>query len=103
MAESPALSGGTVEPFPGPMPSTTVTDELRKILALLKDACPADAIISFDFDGRLHAHIDVHKQEDLTRIELILPQLGPGLFHSLVRGNTPNRPFHHRLSALVAR
>lgn len=103
MAESPALSGGTIEPFPGPVPSTVVTDELTKVLNLLKVACPGDAIISFDFDGRLHVHIDVHKQEDMARIEIVLPQLGPGLFFGLVRGSTPNRPFHHRLSALVAR
>ena len=36
-------------------------------------------------------------------VDALLPQLGPGLFHDLVRGSTPNHLFHHRLSARVAR
>ena len=63
---------------------------------------PPDAMISFDFDGRLHVHIDVRKREDIAMIEEVLPPLGMGLFHGLKRSATPNRPFFHRISALVA-
>lgn len=83
--------------------STMVMDELNKILAMLKGACPERAIISFDFDGRLHVHVDVHSFEDLLKVEGILPILGGGVFHDLTRGETPHRPFHHRLSAIVDR
>lgn len=80
-----------------------VTDELNKILSMLKGACPREAMISFDFDGRLHVHIDVHKIEDLLRIEGLLPSLGAGMFHDFSRGETPNHPFFHRLTAIVDR
>jgi len=83
--------------------SRLVTDELNKILTMLKGACPDDAIVSFDFDGRLHVHVDVHSFEDLLKVEGILPILGGGMFHGLTRGETPHRPFHHRLSAIVDR
>lgn len=80
-----------------------ITDELNEILTMLKDACPDNAIVSFDFDGRLHVHIDVHTLEDLLKVEGILPVLGAGIFHDLGRGDTPHHPFFHRLSAIVDR
>ncbi len=56
---------GSVEAFPGAEKNTVVLDELNKILSLLRDACPSDALISFDFDGTLHAHIDVRNGKRL--------------------------------------
>lgn len=91
----------TVEPFPGQR-STAVTEELTRILNMLREASPADATISFDFDGQLHVHIDVRRREEVTLLEATLPLLGGGLFHSLGRGATPHHPFFHRVSALVA-
>lgn len=70
---------------------------------MLKAACPEQATISFDFDGRLHVHIDVHHLEDLLKVEAMLPVLGAGIFHDLTRGDTPHHPFSHRLSAIVDR
>lgn len=70
---------------------------------MLTGACPKGAVISFDFDGRLHVHIDVHSFEDLLKVEGILPILGGGTFHDTSRGDTPHRSFHHRLSAIVDR
>lgn len=83
--------------------SSLITDELNKILAMLQGACPEDAIISFDFDGRLHVHIDVRNFEDLLKVEGLLPVLGGGIFRDVTRGDTPHHPFHHRLSAIVDR
>lgn len=83
--------------------STIVTDELNKILTMLKGTSPESALISFDFDGRLHVHVDVRSFEDLLKVEGILPILGGGMFHDLTRGKTPHHPFHHRLSAILER
>ena len=83
--------------------STAVTDELNKILDMLGGTCPDSAVISFDFDGRLHVHVDVRKFEDVLKVESILPILGGGMFHDISRGDTPHRPFYHRLSAIVDR
>lgn len=94
---------GSVEPFPEIPINTSVSDELNRILSLLRDALPADAHISFDFDGRLHAHIDVRKREEVTTVETLLPMLGHGLFHDIIRGGTPHHPFFHRISVLVDR
>lgn len=82
--------------------STAVTDELNRILTMLCDVSPKGATISFDFDGRLHVHIDVRRREEVTLLESVLPSLGGGLFHSVSRGATPHHPFFHRISALVA-
>lgn len=101
MSENPAQKR-SVERLPDQR-SSMITDELNKVLTMLQGACPKDAIISFDFDGRLHVHVDVHSFEDLLKVEGILPILGGGTFHDLTRGETPHRPFHHRLSAIVDR
>lgn len=91
----------TVQPFPA-RNSTAVTDELNRILAMLREAAPRGAVISFDFDGRLHVHLDVRRREDVTQLEAVLPTLGAGLFYNLTRGSTPHHPFFHRISAVVA-
>ena len=92
-----------VERLPSLEPSTAVTDELGRLLSMLRDACPKNAIISFAFNGTLHVHIDVRTQQDGTLVEAMLPSLGLGLFHDVVRGSTPHHPFYHRVSARVAR
>lgn len=101
MSESPAQKQ-SVERLPEQR-STAVSDELNRILEMLTGACPKGAVISFDFDGRLHVHVDVHSFEDLLRVEGIFPLLGGGIFHDISRGDTPHHAFHHRLSAIVDR
>ena len=103
MAKALRIVGGTVERLPDPRSSCTVTDELNKILVLLREACPRDSAVSFDFDGALHVHIDVRQQEEVTLIKALLPVLGAGMFNIIRLGKTPHRPFFHRISALVAR
>ena len=83
--------------------STIITDELNKILDMLAGACPKGAIISFDFNGRLHVHVDLRDFEDLLKVEGTLQILGGGMFHDISRGSTPHHPFYHRLSAIVDR
>ncbi|MBW8785752.1 MAG: hypothetical protein JF593_14140 [Novosphingobium sp.] len=80
-----------------------MTDELNTILTMLQKACPASALISFDFDGELHVHLDVRNREEVMLIQATLPLLGMGLFKNVSLGGTPHRPFYHRITALVAR
>lgn len=101
MSHMSAELTGTVERLPVPSASG-VTDELNRIFSMLRDVAPRDATISFDFDGKLHAHIDVKKREQVTVLETVLPVVAGGLFQDLRMSGTPNRPFCHRLSAVVA-
>ncbi len=83
--------------------STIVSEELGKLMALLREACPADAAISFLFDTMLHVRIDVRTLEQVVAVEMILPTLGAGTFHNIQRGQAPNHSFMHRVTALVER
>lgn len=103
MANGQGSATSSVERLPNSSQSTMVSDELSRLLAMLKDACPRDALIRFDFDGRLHVHIDVRKREEVTIVETVLPMVGLGIFHSISRSGTPHHPFFHRVSALVDR
>lgn len=103
MAKNLSAAPGTVEAFPAPPHSTTVSDELGRISSLLKSACPENALIRFEFDERLKVHIDVRKQEELMLVEMQLEKLCHGLFSDIRRGDTPHRSFYHRVTAAVAR
>ena len=103
MQENANAFGGSVEPFPGSQ-TTAVSDELRRILGLLQSANPNATKVSFEFDGQLHAHIDLRRIEEISIVEERLRFIGGGqLFSDIRRGKTPNHPFHHRVSMLVAR
>ena len=103
MGLDPTELSNSVEPFPGTQQSTVVSDELNKILIMLREACPQGARISFDFDGALHVHVDVRKREDATVVETLLPKMGVGLFQKVSLGGTPHHPFFHRVSARINR
>jgi transcriptional regulator of NAD metabolism len=103
MADGQNVVLAGVERLPSATQSTAVSDELNRILTMLREICPKNAVISFDFDGQLHVHIDLRSREDVTVIERLLPSLGLGLFHRISLGETPHHPFFHRISALVAR
>lgn len=95
---------GKVAAFPESPPSSAISDELRQIHDLLKEAFPGANHISLEFDGKLVVHIDVRSKSELDLIEARLPFLAGGhLFCEAQRGNTPNHPFHHRITATVAR
>ncbi len=92
-----------VESLPGQPRSTLVSDELGKLMALLRASCPSDAVITFLYDGALHVRIDVRTLEEVVAIELMLPRLAAGVFHGVQRGRAPNHSFLHRVTALVER
>lgn len=104
MGETITIPANSVEIFPPAVPASIVTDELCKLLEMLKDACPRATSIGFDFDGRLRVHIDMRSRAEIDVIETVLPHLGGGaMFYGLTIGATPHHPFHHRLSARVNR
>jgi hypothetical protein len=92
-----------VDRLHGDKRSTVVSDELDKLLTLLRDSLPREAAISFLFDGKLHLRIDVRQLEQVLAIEMVLPTLGGGIFHDVQRGQAPNHSFMHRVTARVDR
>ncbi|MCT2401039.1 hypothetical protein [Novosphingobium mangrovi (ex Huang et al. 2023)] len=92
----------TVEHLPS-QKSNMVSEELTRILAMLRDVSPRDARITFEFDGKLRVHIDVRNGEDVVGLEKMLPTLAMGMFHDIDVGATPHHPFFHRISAVVDR
>jgi hypothetical protein len=101
MAEAISMTASNVERFPGAFPASPISDELNRITALLRNACPPESLISFSFDGRLQAHIDVRKREQVLLVQMMLPTLEAGLFDSISLSGTPGHPFYHRVSATV--
>lgn len=92
-----------VEPISVPLQATPVSDELTKLTAMLREICPGDANIAFEFDGRLHLNVQLRRFEDVTRLETALPTLCGGIFHDVRHGQVGRHSFLHRVSALVAR
>lgn len=104
MAENANENQNRIEAFPEPLPTTVVSDELKRIAALLRGEFPFAAHVSFEFERSLHVHIDVRRREEISVVESRLAALGGGtLFAQTSCGNTPLHPFMHRISALVAR
>lgn len=101
MAEVSGMTASNVERFPGAFPASAVSDELSRIRALLRNACPPESLISFSFDGRLQAHIDVRKREQVLFVQMVLPTLEAGLFEGISLSGTPGHPFYHRISTAV--
>ena len=101
MSDEPAKTG-SVEAFPSRR-SMVVSDELNRLMEMLRSACPDEARISFEFDDALRVHIDVRELEDVMAVEALLPTLGQGMFHDVERGLTPHHAFLHRATALVDR
>ena len=92
-----------VKPIAISQKSSVVTDELTKLTDILHGICPSDAVITFEFVGGLHVHVDVRTLEDMTRLETLMPSLAGGVFYDIQRGLAARRSFFHRLSASVAR
>ena len=98
-ADTPAQ----VQHLPSPVRSSVVSDELARLRSAVGEISPKDAHVSFEFDGRLHLHVDVRNLEDVGRLEVLLPTLCGSIFSNVQRGLVDNHPFLHRLTALVDR
>ena len=53
--------------------------------------------------GETSLGLDVRKREQVTLVTAMLPSIGFGLFDDISVGGTPQHPFLHRFSALIAR
>lgn len=95
---------GSVEPFPENKRPLVVSDELNRIRALLMAELPYAENVTFDFDGTLKVHIDIRNREELLLVEERMTHLGGGrLFSKISRGEVPNHPFQHRITARLER
>jgi hypothetical protein len=92
-----------VEPISVSSQATPVSDELSRLMAVLRDFCPSDANIGFEFDGKLHLCVQLRRFEDVTRLETALPTLCGGIFDDIRHGQVGRHSFLHRVTALVAR
>ena len=101
-AELPADGPTNVESMFGSH-ATPISDELGKLTTMLAQICPPDAVIAFQFDGKLRLSIDIRRFEEMTTIEAQLPLLYGGIFHEVQRVLPGHGSFFHRLSAIVAR
>lgn len=92
-----------IEPFPQPPRTSSIADELGKLLELLRSEFPKAINIRFEFDGKLKLHIDVRTGEEVSTAEEKLATLCAGTFSQIHHGATPHHPFFHRVTALVDR
>ena len=91
-----------IQAIRGPDRPMVVSDELGRLTGILREICPPEGVISFEYDGALHLHIDVRRVEDVARIEALLPSLCGGIFHGAQRRLTARRSFFHRISSMVS-
>ncbi|GGB87730.1 hypothetical protein GCM10011494_02610 [Novosphingobium endophyticum] len=92
-----------IEPFPQPQRSTSIADELGKLLDQVKSEFPKAVNIIFEFDGKLKLHVDVRAGEEISTAEARLASLCGGTFTNIHHGATPHHPFFHRVTAEVER
>lgn len=103
MTDSARTPDSKVEAFPEPVQSRIVSEELTRLLEFLKNEFPNASNINFEFDGKLHVHIDVRMSEEIAKIEARLAIVKADTFAQIRHGRTPGRAFLHRVSALVGR
>ena len=91
-----------IQPIRGPERTMAVSEELGRLTDILREICPPDGVISFEYNGSLHLHIDVRRVEDVTKIEAMLPSLCGGIFQGAQRGLSAHHSFFHRISSMVS-
>ena len=91
-----------IQPIRGPERTMAISEELGRLTSVLREICPPDGVITFEYNGALHLHIDVRRVEDVTKVEALLPSLCGGIFHGVQRGLTARHSFFHRISSLVS-
>jgi hypothetical protein len=76
---------------------TTMSDELANRAGMLREVCQSDAMLGFVYRGKFHLHIFLRQSEDVTRMDMALPSLSGGKFHSVHQGQVWRHSFHHRV------
>ena len=88
--------------MPPELEPRTISRELERLTAQLHDEFPHAEKISFDFDGKLHLHVDVRDLEEAHIIHSRLERLYGALYSHYFVGESPHHRFWHRVSAVVA-
>ena len=91
-----------IKPIRAPREIMAISEELGRLTRMLRVVCPAEAMISFEYNGALHLHVDVRLSEDASGIEALLPSLCGGIFHSAQRRMTARHSFFHRVCPRVS-
>ena len=99
MDTSPGSTGNVENMFEAP--PTPISDELEKLRRVLVEQLPRDALIKFEFDGRLRLHVDARRFEDVAVVEALLPSLSGGIYGDLQRAMSRHNSFLHRVTATV--
>ncbi len=94
---------GQVEHFPKTPSPKGVSDQLGQIRDTLSSEFPQASAVTLDFDGALHAHIDVRDGHDIPIVEARLAGMCGGIFSKVRHGASPNHPFQHRISMVIER
>lgn len=94
---------GQVEPFPKMPGPKGVSDQLGQIRDILSSEFPQASAVTLDYDGALHAHIDVRDGQEIPIVEARLAGMCGGIFSKVRHGASPNHPFQHRISMVVER
>ncbi|MDB5685272.1 MAG: hypothetical protein JWM38_1811 [Sphingomonas bacterium] len=95
-----ATGGDEVAKLPPPRGRQKIAPALQRLSDDLRRHCPADAIVSFRFDGRLHVDIDVRTLEQVALVEHMLPTGLNGTLENIRRGKSP-LSFFHRITAEI--
>lgn len=77
-----------------------VTQALQRMSDELRSVCPANVVIAFRFDTKLHVDIDVRTLEDVALVEHLLPGALGGSLSNVRRGKSA-LSFFHRITAEV--
>jgi hypothetical protein len=98
MAE--ALNAEDVARLPLRKEQPDITLALQRMSDELRSVCPANVLIAFRFDTKLHVDIDVRTLEDVALVEHILPVALGGTLSNVRRGKAA-LSFFHRITAEV--
>ena len=79
---------------------STIVPVLEGLRDSIVAVCPAHAIISFRFDGKLHVDIDTRRIEEASMVELALLTVAGVEFNDIRRGKAPSA-FLHRVTAEI--
>ena len=77
-----------------------IVPTLEGLRETIAGVCPAHAIISFRFDGKLHADIDTRRVEEASMVELALLTVATVEFSDIRRAKAPSA-FLHRVTAEI--
>jgi hypothetical protein len=84
---------GNVERIPISSQPTTMSDELANRAGRLREVRPSDAVIGFEYRGKLYLRTYRRSSEGVTRMETVLPSLSGGTCHSVHRGQAGRHSF----------